>query len=217
MKTPTFICFTGIDGSGKTTLAKSVAERLNNNGTEYKYIYNRLAPFLLKPFIIIAQTLFLRGKGSRNNYAEYSATKRKATRKNPLSHLYQWLLLLDYCFQTLLKVKIRLMTGQSIICDRYVYDTIATDLAIDFEYSGEKIKQTLNRFFRLFPKPDLIFLVDVTEEIAYQRKNDIPSIDYLRERREVYLKMSKECEMIILDGSKDIAELQSEVEARIHQ
>ncbi len=217
MKTGLFICFTGIDGSGKTTLARFLTERLSRNGFECKYVHNRLTPFLLKPFIIIGQKLFLRGKNIFENYAEYSTTKRKVIRNNLLSLVYQWLLVLDYSIQVFLKVKAPLMLGKNIICDRYVYDTLVTDLAVDFGYSDKKLKQTLNRLFRLFPQPELTFLVDVPEEIAYQRKNDIPSVEYLKERRNIYLIVGEEYGMVILDGTKKLEELQHEIVERVFQ
>jgi len=210
-----FICFTGIDGSGKTTLAKSLTDQLNRGGFECKYVYNRLVPFLLKPFIVIGHKLYLRGKNISNNYDEYSTTKRKAIRANPLSFIYEWLLLLDYSIQVMLKVKIPLMLGKNIVCDRYIYDTLATDLAVDFGYSDQKIERTLNRFLLLFPKPQLIFLVDVPEEIAYQRKDDIPSIHYLRDRRKVYLNIGKVCGMVFIDGSKSLDESKNIVQIKV--
>lgn len=210
-----FICFTGIDGAGKTTLARFAADQLSMNGIEYKYVYNRLTPWLLKPFILLGQKLFLGGRDIFDNYAEYSAAKRKAIRHNPLSPVYQWLLMLDYYFQVFLKVKIPLMMGKNIVCDRYVYDTLITDLAVDFNYSDRKIGQMLDTFFHLFPRPMLTFLLDVPEEIAYQRKNDIPSIEYLKERRKIYLEAAEEHGMVILDGGKKLEELQREVVERV--
>ena len=209
-----FICFTGIDGAGKTTLAKWLTGRLNRDRFECKYVYNRLTPFLLKPWIIVGQKLFLRGKDI-NDYAEYSAIKRRAIRNNPLSSVYQWLLLLDYSIQVFLKVKIPLMLGKNIVCDRYVYDTLVTDLAVDFGYSDRKVRSVLERFSRLFPKPTLTFLLDVPEEIAYKRKKDIPSMQYLEERRKIYLTVGKQCGMTILDGTKKPGELQNEIENRV--
>lgn len=216
-KKSTFICFTGIDGSGKTTLAKSLAEQLTRDGIEYQYVYNRLTPYLLKPIIVMAHKLFLRGGNIRGNYAEYSAAKKKAIKNNPLSLVYRWLLFLDYSIQVFIKVSIPLTRGKNIVCDRYIYDTLVTDLAVDFNYSEERIKQTLNRFFRLFPRPNLVFLVDLPEEIAYLRKNDTPSVEYLRERRGVYQQLVKSHRMIVIDGSESLAEVQAKVQVKVNE
>ena len=82
-------------------------------------------------------------------------------------------------------------------------------------YSNERIKTILKKYSRLFPEPDLIFLIDIPEDIAYERKMDTPSIDYLFERRGLYLAVAREHKMMILDGSKDILELQEKIEKEL--
>ena len=219
MKTNGFlICFTGIDGAGKTTLSKELVESLNKEGVKCKYVYARLSPRILKPFILIGDLIFLRRKDISGNYFEYSNTKRKAIEKHSfLSRVYQQILLLDYVLQIFFKVKLPLTFGKNIVCDRYVYDTVITDLSVDMAYSKDRIIDLINNILRFFPKPDIAFLIDVPEEIAYQRKNDTPSIEYLKEKRERYLDVGKGYRMKILDGSKSLEELQCEIERRVFQ
>lgn len=45
------ISLSGIDGSGKTTYAEYINEMLRKKGIKCNYVYGRLEPFLLKPFI----------------------------------------------------------------------------------------------------------------------------------------------------------------------
>ncbi|HUU41342.1 MAG TPA: hypothetical protein VMW42_10390, partial [Desulfatiglandales bacterium] len=47
---------------------------------------------------------------------------------------------------------------------------------------------------------DLVFLIDLPEEIAFTRKNDIQSVEYLRERRHIYIEMADRYGFIKLDG-----------------
>lgn len=215
MKRGFFICFTGIDGSGKTTLAKSLVEAMKKNGIESRYVYNRFNPFMLKPFIIVARALLLRGKDMFEDYIADSNAKRRIFKNRFLSIVYQSFLLFDYSFQIFLKVKIPLMLGKNIICDRYIYDTVCTDLAIDLNYSDDKIVNILKKCLYLFPKPDMTFLIDVSEEVAYGRKDDVPSVDYLKDRRNIYLEIGRVYEMIILDGTKDLTELKDVVENKV--
>ena len=217
MKTNGFlICFSGMDGSGKTTLSKELVELLNKKGIKCRYVYGRLNPFILKPFILIGDWLFLRGKDISKNYSEYSNTKRKAIEKHSfLSKVYQQILMFDYSLQIIFKVKLPLIFGKNIVCDRYIYDTMITDLSVDMNYSRDKVTNVLKNLLRFFPEPNITFLIDVPEEIAYKRKDDTPSIEYLRERREIYLDVGRKYGMIILDGSKRLEELQLELQSVI--
>ena len=204
MKSGKFICLTGIDGAGKTTLASLVVDAMNNNGTKAMYIYNRYIPILAKPALWLAGALLLRNKDIYGSYHEYSSSKRTASSSHPfLAEAYQYLLIFDYLIQIFAKITIPLALGKTVICDRYIYDTLATDLAIDFNYTDDKLEHTLKRFLNLCPVPDLTFLIDLPEEVAMSRKTDVPSIDYLKERRRFYLILADILpDVIILNGCK---------------
>ena len=214
MKTKGFlICFTGMDGTGKTTLSKELVKSLKERGIKCKYVYARLIPIISKLFMLIGRLVFLRGRNGFENYDDYTNTKRLAIEHNSiLSRIYQRILLFDYLLQVYFKVKIPLSFGKNIVCDRYVYDTVITDLSVDMNYSKDKTIHLLKNILRFLPKPDITFLIDVPEEIAYQRKDDTPSIDYLRERRDAYLNVGNKHKMVILDGTKKLEELQCEIE-----
>ena len=217
-KSPLLICFTGIDGTGKTTLSKELVELMNKKGVKCKYVYARLNPFILTPFILIGNWIFLRGKDISKNYLEYSNVKRKAIEKHSfLSRTYQQILMFDYRVQIFFKVKLPLIFGKNIVCDRYAYDTIITDLSVDMNYSKDTVMSMLNNLLRFFPEPDITFLIDVPEEIAYQRKDDTPAVEYLEERRKVYLDVGKAYGMMILDGSKSLEELKDSIQKEVFE
>lgn len=201
------ICFTGIDGSGKTTLAKALVAGLETEGFRSRYVYGRLHPVILRPVHMVGKALFLRKKDMYRDYVEYSQAKKGLLENRILSALYESLVLFEYFFQMTIKVRLPLAIGRDIVCDRYVYDTIVTDLAVDLKYPRWRISKALRRYLWLFPRPNLVFLVDVPEEIANRRKDDVPSVKYLEERRRLYLEAGQEHGMIILDGSKSADEV----------
>jgi len=214
-----FICFTGIDGAGKSTLARGLVYLLNNRGVNCRYVYARHKAFILKPFILMGRLLFLRGENQFEDYSRYYAIKRKAIKNHPLlSRIYRQIFWLDYIIQLLSEVKLPLLLDKNIVCDRYIYDTVITDLAVDMNYSEERISSLLHRLFCFLPKPDITFLVDLPEETASNRKDDIPSVEYLKERRKIYMEVGKAQKMYILDGAKELEDLKCEIiTAVLHQ
>lgn len=208
------ICFTGLDGSGKSTLAKALVVALNQRGIESRHVYSRFEPLLSRPLLVLGRLLLLR-KGEQNgDYRQVCAARQKVLSKPGLAVIYQFLTLFDYWWQMLVRVVIPLKLGKTIVCDRYTYDTII-NLAVDLNYSDSRLGKALNRFSGLLPKPELVFVMDVPEEIALQRKCDIPSIDYLKERRRLYLHLARKNKAVILDGTKDLTELETIIRDKV--
>lgn len=213
----TLICFTGIDGSGKSTLARRLVFASRQRGLQSKYVHNRFRPVLSNPLVLIGRFLFLRRKSASKDYSDYSSTRKRLFTNYLMSSIYEVIILLDYSFQVVMKVKFFLSMGENIVCDRYVYDTVVSDLVVDLNYSQQKMDQTLKRLFLLLPKPDIAFLIDVPEKVAYRRKRDLSSIAYLTQRRSIYLDLGKRYKMTILDGRKKLEQLASEIEKKVFQ
>lgn len=210
------ICFTGMDGAGKTTLAKFLVEEMKKRGLKCNYVYGRYKPFLARPALAFGKFLFLRGRDIKE-YEDYSSAKRDAVRRYSLvASIYQKILLFDYSLQLITKIIFLKVLGRTIICDRYVYDTVMNDIPRaddDFDH----LNGLIEKCFRIAPEPDLVFLIDLPEEIAYQRKDDTPSISYLKERRNIYLDIGKEYNMRLLDGCKDLNNLKNTIYKNVRQ
>lgn len=198
------ICFTGIDGAGKTTLARHLASTLSDSGRDYSYVYARFLPMLVQPFWVIGKKLFLRSNGNSTNYVEYSRNKQAVMRNRALSKAHEALLLFDYALQLLFKVQLPLALGKNLVCDRYIYDTVISDLATDLGYPREKVFRTIAFCQRFMPEPDLIFLIDVDEKTTMSRKNDVLDIQYLRERRSIYQDLIGRDGIVVVDGGKTL-------------
>jgi len=188
------ICFIGIDGSGKTTLAKMLVDAMNEKGIKSQYVWRgwrQFESFLLKPLAHLAKRL------RRNFHHTNDLESDMIWEVHNL--LYRYLILVDYLFSSVPKVSVPLALGRNIVSDRYVYDVIGGPLA-NHPFM-EKVALSL------LPKPDLIFLVNLPEEVAYQRKDDVPSIEYLKKRKAIYLSMEKKLKVTTIDGSKKLEEL----------
>ena len=202
LKKGVLICFTGIDGSGKTTLAKNIAEHYRREGLPAKYVYARYQLRIAKPLVLFANKLFLRRYNQNTDYIKYKTQKQKINaRFKNLSSIYLNLLLIDYIIQLIYKICIPLLQKKIVVCDRYIYDTIITDFAVDMNFPREKSVQLLKRCFRVIPQPDLLFYVCVDVNVAYNRKDDVPSIEYLMDRNKRYYDILKEFDMELLNGN----------------
>lgn len=206
------VCFVGIDGAGKSTLAKALVAANQENGVRCRFVYGGFTSSftIFRPAVALAKALVFRG----NDHMETSMTKGRVLRHSRLSAAYQYLALSDYIVQTWFRIGLPLALGWNVVCDRYIYDLVAS-IGVLLDYPTDRIMALLRRCLALVPRPHLVFLLDLPEALAYQRKDDIVSLDFLAARREIYLEMARHHEITLLDASASQKHLQQTVAARV--
>ena len=209
-----FICFIGMDGSGKTTISKRVVEELNKKNEKsgnFIYVHSLIEPKLLKPFMALGRPLLTKGKSREIDYVEFYRTKRDRLSKYPFFFtFYKIILFFDYWPQIAHKIVIPLFRGKNIVSDRYIYDTLI-NLSLNMNYDVLQIERLINNFASFFPMPDITFLIDLPEEVAFSRKDDILTIEHLKERRSLYKGLARSLAIPVLDGTRDVNTLVDEV------
>jgi dTMP kinase len=192
------ITFEGIDGSGKTTLSRRVAEKLKD----------RNAVFTSEP------TSFWTGE----------VVKLAITSKiDPLVELF--LFIADHAEHVSRLIRPALNEGKLVISDRYSDSRLAYQGAM---LEGvilnpiEWIRSIQDEFSEV---PNLTFLLDIEPEIALARlklrdnKTKFERIELLKKVRANYLSLAKRepKRFIILDATKSIEELEQAVLAEIYK
>jgi len=202
--TRALITFSGVDGSGKTTLSKALVERLahENINAEYLWWFSAENSFFGKIVGFVVRKL---ARPIENKNVTVSPIGRAEV-------VYQFLVLTDY----LLHIWSLLALGKNIVSDRYVYDIVAF-FVMELHYSETKARTLMKLFKSVAPQPRVAFLVDVPAEIAIQRKQDIQSIEQHEKLRRLYFDLAKgDHKTIILDGSKKLDELNDIVWTHVH-
>ncbi len=172
------IAIEGIDGSGKTTIAKFLENELKKLGY---------------PVVLLKEPTDSEwGRKIRESYD---------SRLKPDEELE--LFLKDREYDVRENILPSLKQGKIVIMDRYYLSTIAYQGALGFD--PENLRE-INE--KIAPKPDLVFILDIPPEKAILRvkrrgdePNDFERIEYLKKVREIFLSTKN---AIIVDATKDL-------------
>ncbi len=182
------IVIEGIDGSGKTTMAKFIEEELKKRGYDV--------------------VVFKEPTNSEWGRRIRKAFKNRNLRPEDELELF----IKDRIWDVKYNILPALKAGKIVVMDRYYYSTIAYQgaLGIDPDYIRK-----LNE--KIAPKPDLVIILDIKPETALERirmRGDKPNrfedLEYLRRVREIFLSL-KNKNIIIIDAERDMEEVKSDV------
>jgi len=127
-----------------------------------------------------------------------------------LAKLWPWLFAIDTLIHLFLRIIIPSKLGYRILCDRYIPD-ILVDVMCDTKDSNLHKKMPGSLLLASGLNSSTIILIDVNEQTAYERKSDIPSIENLKERRKLYLKIAHALKIPIINGEKKPANMHQEI------
>ena len=188
-----FISFEGIDGSGKSTQAKLLIERLNSNSIE---------------------TCFVREPGGTKISEEIRKILLDNRAEEMSSRTEAMLMCASRAQLTKNIIMPELRSGKWVIADRYSDSTLAYQgggrgIALDWLVK-------LNEFATFGTQPDVTFYIDVDSDIGLQRRNSISGdriervgSEFQNEIRNKYLEIinnfSNRC--VLVDGKLSIKEI----------
>jgi dTMP kinase len=179
------IAIEGIDGSGKTTIAKFLAEELRRRGYD----------------VVVFK------EPTNSEYGRKIRQILKNRCVNPEEELE--LFIRDREFDVRENILPALKEGKIVVMDRYYYSTVAYQgaLGIDVDY--------IMKLNEKFPKPDLVIILDVSPETALKRirakrKPDrFENLDYLRRVRQIFLNLKNN--VVVVNAERDVDEVKREV------
>ena len=188
-----FITFEGIDGSGKSTQAKLLIERLSSLNIE---------------------NLFLREPGGTTISEEIRSVLLN-NRKDEMSSRTEAFLMCASRAQLTKDIIIpEMKAGKWIIADRFADSTLA------YQGGGRGISQDwlvrLNEFATYGIEPDLTFYIDIDPEVGFERRENLASdrienagLEFQRDIRKKYLQIVNNFSdrIVNVDGNLSIEDI----------
>jgi dTMP kinase len=177
------VALVGIDGSGKTTQAHLLADELAAAGLPAAY---------------------RRNAGGRRWFGRLATRMDRRNGEDLLGRramlfvesLLRWLAIL----RTLVR---RAFTGETAIMDRYAVCQYASLRAHHAEPAAERRARLA---YRLFPKPDVTFLLSVDPAVAYDRIEsrgyDHEEMSYLRAATAAYRSLPEYPDFVVIDANR---------------
>ncbi len=219
MKRGFLIVFTGIDGSGKTTQCDLLVKSLQRDGIKASYVWSRWDPFLLKSVINIWKNKRTKSNDKPDqDYNELTSRKKKLLNNRFISRLWRMTFYIEYGIQIFKKIRIKLLKDRLVISDRIFYDSVI-DQAINMNSSKDQLLESLDSFWirMIFPRPDMVIYVDCPGEVALSRKDDAPNLEYLLDRRKLYLALAGKYGWIKVDGTLPVDEIFQRVKDSVYK
>ena len=208
----TLIYILGTDGAGKTTIARRLRDE-TLGGSKPAYIYCQHRPLLVWLLKLPARLLFMRKTDQFKDYDEYKARKNSVTGRCVwLTRVYVLVCYFDMCVQTWPKLLWARWVSGIVLVDRYYLDWVV-NLGSLQQNSRDEMMRDARWLERFLPKAQLHVFLDVSEDTAFRRKNDIQSVRYLSERKERYRQLAPHYHFQIVDANQDAETMLQQVRA----
>lgn len=207
------IVLTGLDGCGKSSNISLLKQ--DPDFAQYCFVWTRWKPLLLRPaYWLLKKAAGQRQASPSDREGDKSKLKRKIFKTPFVRNLWMFLALADYLIQFQVKVMPLILMKRKIVFDRCYLD-LFIDQGINFGYSPEKIEQEIRRHRWLFPRIDQYIYLKVSPDSCMKRKDDIPDINYLKQREVVYEHLAQRCQWSVLDAEASLDVISDQIKRLI--
>lgn len=128
--------------------------------------------------------------------------------------VWPWVRLFDLVILVLLRVYVPVWCGFVVVCDRFICDALV-ELMLDVKDDSLHEKPAGRLIVSLRPKWTVEVLLDVDEEVALQRRCDIPNRTYLVSRRHDYHLVANHLHIPMVNAERPFSVVHKEIVERL--
>ncbi len=208
---PSFlVSFSGPDGSGKTLHAETLVKILDTCEVNAKYYWNRTATSRLIRFFSAINKI-IKGKSLKVEESKRGAAGRGERLRNPIMRFFwSYLAAVDMVGAYFFRVRLPMLLGRVVVCDRYVYDA-AAEMECSLGPNDRINRLAIKLMLALSPKPDLAYFLDIPEKVCAQRKSENTDTDYLARQRKAYLELTVRYNLKTKRTDREFREIADEI------
>ena len=107
---------------------------------------------------------------------------------------------MDYLIITWIRLPV-IFFYKIVIIDRYFLDVLI-NISITLDLNKTLLSRIVIFASKFFPSPTHYIYIDVSPEIAFTRKDDIQSIEYLAERKKLYFHFRNFFDFVVVNGEQ---------------
>jgi thymidylate kinase len=183
-----FIYITGADGTGKTTQAHLLLERLRVQGIKARVVWLRFPFFFSLPLLAYAR---LCGCSWYEEESDYRLGYWDFRRSWLMRAVFPWVLLADAFLAALSRIYLPLLRGETIVCERFALDMLA-DLMVATQDESYHRSLPGRGFIRLIPRNAQLVVLDLDADTARNRRMDLSFDHRLEARLEAYQAIARD-------------------------
>ncbi len=176
------ISFSGVDGCGKTTLARKAVEMLRHRRVKASYV--RVAD------LAIAR----RAGDALGSVSRQRAMAAVSSTDRGIALLRKTALVFDALLFRLTVLWAKL-SNSALVCDRYFFDSI-----VHLNYLGISTKRFERMLLAIAPKPTVVFFIAVKPAVAAKRNREFPK-GFYEKKHLLYARIFKGVKHIGLENA----------------
>jgi thymidylate kinase len=202
------ICIVGGDGTGKTAHAQRLLADLQCQGRQCRYEWFGQPYILSYPFMYLCNKLGY----TKNHHLPNSVVcqEHRYYRNRAVASVWPWIQLFDLTLLVFSRVYVPVMRGVTVVCDRFVYDTLAELMADNADPKLHK-KLVGKAIVGLKPKSAVVVRLNVSSKNAFERRTDVPDERFLKIRRDNYETLGHDLNLTTINAERSFEQVHQDI------